>query len=100
MANLESIVQQLKHERDRIDQAIRTLTSLNGNVTSGGAGTRTISAAARARMSRAQKARWGKSKGLQPVASNSKRGSISAAGRRRIAAAQKARWAKLKAAKK
>jgi hypothetical protein len=100
MANLESIVQQLKQERDRIDQAIRTLTSLNGNVTGRTAGTRTMSAAARAQISRAQKARWAKSKGSQPVASNSKRGSISAAGRRRIAAAQKARWAKLKAAKK
>jgi hypothetical protein len=57
---------------------------------------RTMSAAARRKISLAQKARWAKAKGHEPKPKRI----ISAAGRKRIAAAQRARWAKLKAAKK
>jgi hypothetical protein len=71
MANIESIVQQLKHERDRLDTAIRALTSIDG-----------ASSASRntANSSMAPKRR-----------------TLSAAARRKIAAAQRARWAKIKA---
>jgi hypothetical protein len=68
---------------------------------------RGLSAAGRARIIAAQKARWAKVKGTAtpaapvPVAAPVKRKSkMSAAGRARIAAAQKARWAKVRAAKK
>lgn len=70
---------------------------------------RGLSAAGRARIAAAQKARWAKVKGIAkpatpaPVAAPApakKKSKISAAGRARIAAAQKARWAKVKAAKK
>lgn len=58
---------------------------------------RTMSAAGRARIVAAQKARWAKIKGTAKSAMASvKKGGISAAGRARIAAAQKARWAKIK----
>jgi hypothetical protein len=53
-------------------------------------GTRRMSAAARRRISLAQKARWAKQRAPKP------KRAISAAGRRRIAAAQRARWAKVR----
>jgi hypothetical protein len=60
-----ALLSQLKAERDRIDQAIAALESLDGNqqavatqtkTTSGGR--RTMSAAARKRISMAAKKRW------------------------------------------
>jgi hypothetical protein len=104
MANLEEIVQQLTEERDRMDRAIEALSGLSGgkSATRHQPGGRTMSAAARARISVAQKARWARSKRQQkvvPIASRGKR-HISAAGRARIAAAARARWAKVRATKK
>jgi hypothetical protein len=64
-------------------------------------GRRKMSAAARALIAAAQKARWAKLKVAKteaPVATRKKH-AMSAAGRARIAAAQRARWAKLKAEK-
>lgn len=56
------------------------------------------SAAARAAMAAAQKARWTKVKGeVAPTAPVRKRRKMSAAARARMAAAAKARWAKAKA---
>jgi len=72
MANIESIVQQLRQERDRLDAAIRALTSLGGSGTgrnngSSGAGPkrRTLSAAARRKIAAAPRARWAKIKAKQ-----------------------------------
>jgi hypothetical protein len=69
MANLASIVQQLKQERDRLDAAIRALTSLDGRSAkraSGGSGRRRVlSAAARQKIAAAQRARWAKIKARQ-----------------------------------
>src|SRR5438045_5223610 len=66
MANLEAIVQQLKQHRDRLDAAIRALTSLDeaGGTSrqSGAPKRRTLSAAARRKIAAAQRARWQKSK--------------------------------------
>jgi hypothetical protein len=63
---------------------------------------RKMSAAGRARIRAAAKARWAKVKGskrsTKPAAK--KKSKMSAAGRANIIAAQKARWAKIKAAKK
>jgi hypothetical protein len=93
MGNLSGVVQQLKKERERaqkevqrIDSALAALGSLSSN---GSSRQHTMSAAARRRISLAQKARWAKQK------ARPKR-TISAAGRRRIAAAQRKRWAKVK----
>ena len=67
MANIESIVQDLKREREQLDQAIRALTSLTGNARARAARSgsmaapkRRLSAAARARIAAAQRARWAK----------------------------------------
>src|ERR1039457_5268562 len=64
-------------------------------------GRRKVSAAGRARMAAAQKARWAKRKG-NGIATSGKnpRRQMSAAGRARIASAARARWAKAKAAGK
>ncbi len=101
MANrkgLASIVSELRGERTnlvnhlkRVVAALSVLGKLNGGSSYTKPG-RTLSAAARKRISIAQKARWAKRAGkMKP------KRTISAEGRKRIAAAQRARWAKLKA---
>jgi hypothetical protein len=70
MISITAIVNELKQERDRIDSAILALEGLNRNSRRGkpfGTGMktrkrRTMSAAGRARISAAQKARWAKQK--------------------------------------
>ena len=67
---------------------------------------KTMSAAGRARIAAAQKARWAKIKGAaksavaKVKASTKKKGGMSPEGRARIVAAQKARWAKIKSTSK
>jgi hypothetical protein len=63
----------------------------------------TMSAAGRAKISAAAKARWAKfhaSKGTSAATKPVKKRTMSAAARAKISAAVKARWAKVKAAKK
>ncbi len=90
-----SLVNQLRH----VDAALSVLGKLNGG-SSYTEPRHRVSAAARRKMSLAQKARWAKH------ASNGEAGApkparvMSAAARRKIAAAQRARWAKVKAGKK
>jgi hypothetical protein len=65
-------------------------------------GKRTFSAATKAKMRVAQKARWAKIKGAAPApaaAPKQAKRKMSAAGRANIVAAVKARWAKVNAAK-
>ena len=63
-----------------------------------------MSAAGRAKVAAAQKARWAKIKGAKPavtaVKPAKKKFTLSAAAKAKISAAAKARWAKIKAAKK
>ena len=92
MANMSGVVLQLKGERERAQnevQRIDAALAALGSVSSNGA-SRTMSAAARKRISLAQKKRWAKQRTAKP------KRTISAAGRKRIAAAQRARWAKVK----
>ena len=109
MANLAGVVQQLKKERDQASRTVEridaALAALNGDSYGRKAGTRRkISAAGRARIAAAQRARWAKMRGnggqKQNVVSMPKKKMMSAAARRKIAAAQRARWAKVKAAQK
>ncbi len=62
MANLSQIIDDLKIERERIDNAIRALTSLDGMSPKVSA-RRTVSASVRRRIAAAQRARWAKVKG-------------------------------------
>jgi hypothetical protein len=94
MKHMSGVVQQLKKEREHVQKQLQhiddALAAL-GSISSNGA-SRTMSAAARKRISLAQKARWAKQRAPRP------KRTISQAGRRRIAAAQRARWAKVKSA--
>lgn len=118
MSNLNSALQQLREERkqaqsqvEKLDQAISVIEGLSGRTTTRAGATsnrsgRSLSAAARRRISEAQRARWAQRKkqagtssaGPRPVAVSRK--PLSASARRRIAAAQKARWAKFRAQQK
>ena len=110
MANLDNALQQLRAERkqaqlqvEKFDQAISVIESLNGSgaVRKSTRPTRTVSAASRRRMARAQKARWAKLR--QSVAAGSAgapQKHLSLVARRKIAAAQRARWARVRAQEK
>jgi len=107
MTNLAGVVRQLKSERDRaakeIERLEAALAALNGSY-----GKRTLtrgrmSAAARAKIAAAQRARWAKVKASKSQSGNGNaapKRAISAAARKRMAVAQRARWAKVRAGKK
>jgi hypothetical protein len=61
MANFDAIVKELQQERNRLDQAIAVLTSLNGRGRKISQ-RRSMSPAARRRIAVAQRARWAKQK--------------------------------------
>src|SRR5438094_5890592 len=100
--NMDIIVQ-LKIEREKAAQQVNALNmairALSGTATQGSRGRRTMSAAARARISASQKARWARSRGKVVSIKHPKR-HISAAGLARIRAATRARWARVRAAQK
>ena len=106
--NLAGVVQQLRKERDQaartVEQLDAALTALDGDSYGRRTGARRkISAAGRARIAAAQRARWERvrTRGQkQIVVSTPKRKTMSAAARRKIAAAQRARWAKVRAGQK
>jgi len=101
-----SILAELRAERDRIDQAISALENLNstghprvGRPPRAAATPRRrggMSAAARRKLSRLLRQRWAQGKMKRAKASKPGR-RMSRAARKRIAAAQRARWAKVKA---
>jgi hypothetical protein len=106
MASLSEVLNQLDMERkraqselNRLETAIQALRGVSRNGSRSQI-KRSLSPAARRRISLAQKARWArKSVSAQPSISGPKR-RMSAAARRRIAAAQKARWAAWRAKQK
>lgn len=107
MADLAGVVQQLQKERDQAARTVErldaALAALNGNPYGRRTGIRRkISAAGRARIAAAQRARWAKVRGTgkQNVVTMPKKKTMSAAARKKIAAAQRARWAKVRAAQK
>jgi len=94
------IIAQLKAERDKaaqqvnaLDTAIKALSGMNSTHVSHGP--HKMSAAARARISASQKARWARARSQKVVSIAPKRRS-SAAGLANIRAAQRARWAKVR----
>jgi hypothetical protein len=99
MTNLTAVLHQLEQERSRLTSQIENLrnalSALNGT---GNSTTRkgTMSAAARARIAAAQRARWAKIKDKKVVPITAGKKTMSPAARRKIAAAQRLRWAKWK----
>jgi hypothetical protein len=116
MSDLKRVVEQLKKERDQaaktLHQLDAALSALSGNsVGQARRGQSRLSAAARAKIAAAQRARWAKLRAdhrqkeneshKKNVASTAKKKTtMSAAARKRIAAAQRARWARVKSAQK
>lgn len=105
MTNLGKVVQVLQKEHDRLS---RELKGVSAALSAFGAyarnsATRRLSAAGRARIAAAQRARWAKvkeSKTKNNLVTMPKKRTLSPAARRKIAAAQRARWAKARTAKK
>ena len=107
ISGLQSVVSQLRKERTNlvnqlrhVDAALSVLGKLNGGRFYTQPRHRKMSAAARARIAAAQRARWAKVRGQKVVSIAPKRRRISPAGLARIRAATKARWAKWRAAQK
>ena len=104
--HIETILAELRAERDRIDQAISALQAVSsteprrvGRPPRAAEKPRRrgrMSAAARRKLSRLLKQRWAQGKMKRAKASKPVRG-MSRAARKKIAAAQRARWAKVKA---
>lgn len=103
-SQIASQIKSLEAEAQKLNTAISVLSSLAGGgaVSGSGKGKYTRTAAQRAAMAKAQKARWAKIKtGPTAVAKSAKkRKKMSAAAKKRLSEFQKARWAKIKAAKK
>jgi hypothetical protein len=107
MTNLGGVVQLLKKEHDRLTKQMKAISAAlsafgatygKSKGTQGG-----MSAAGRARIAAAQRARWAKVKAKNTkgnVVTIPRKRTMSPAARKKIAAAQRARWAKVKAAKK
>src|SRR3989441_11018319 len=93
------IIAQLKAERDKAAQQVNALDTAIGALSGMSStrvshGPRKMSAAARARISASQKARWARTRGK--VVSIAPKRKISAAGLARIRAANRARWARVR----
>jgi hypothetical protein len=103
---INSILAELRAERDRIDGAITALEAVSstgrrraGRLPKAAAIPRRrgrMSAAARKKLSRLLKQRWAQGKMKRAKASKPAR-RMSRAARKKIAAAQRARWAKVRA---
>jgi len=109
--SIEGIVQEVRAEIDRLQRVLALLGESNVRVQKSADGTtvrpkRQMSAAGRARIAAATRARWAKiraEKAAGKVSGSSgvlPRPKVSLIARRRMAAAQKARWARVRAAKK
>jgi hypothetical protein len=104
--NIHDIVEALKQELGRLDNAIAALEGSGSQSARRGPGRppkstskRHMSAAARKRISEAMKARWAKKKGkAAPKKTTSKRKPMSPAMRKKLSAMMKARWAERKKA--
>lgn len=106
MTDIASLVKLLQKEHDRLTKQVKGIAAALeafGATYGKQNGTRKISAAGRARIAAAQRARWTKIRaGENTTGGTSSPGKrkMSAAARARIAAAQRARWAKVRAGKR
>jgi hypothetical protein len=107
MTNLGGVVKQLKKEHERLTREIKGIAAALaafGAAYGKGRGARgRMSAAGRARIAAAQKARWAKlrgNSGVKKTVAVPKKRTLSSAARKKIATAQRARWAKVRASQK
>jgi hypothetical protein len=104
MSNLFSLTTtQLRHAanlKEKIQTLTKELTLLLGGsapISAKIPKKNKMSAAGRAKIAAAQKARWAKVKAAKPAKPAAKKWKMSAAAKAKISAAAKARWAKIKA---
>ena len=90
MSNLTSVLKHLEQERTRLTAQLQNLNNAIAALSGNSQSKRGISAAGRARMAAAQRARWAKVRGTKVVPITRKRRKMSAAAIARIRAAQKA----------
>ena len=96
--DIEKLLQYLKTERGRLDEAIAILNG-SGRIGTKDLRARHMSAEARRKISEAQKRRWarrrrgGKNGDGAPTAINERRSRLSAAARKRLSEMMKKRWA-------
>ena len=107
MTNLGDVVRMLRKEHTRLSKEMKAvgaaLSAFGAAYVKGAVRRGTMSAAGRARIVAAQRARWAKVRaksGKATVVTMPKKRTMSASARKRIGAAQRARWARVKAAKK
>jgi hypothetical protein len=112
MGNMANVVRQLSKERARLADELHRVTAaltafgkvyLSGsNAKAVGNPKRTLSPAARKKISLAQKKRWaaGRKEWKPAAGSAPAKRTMSASARKKIAAAQKLRWAKVRAGQK
>ena len=105
MTKLAGVVWLLKKEQGRLTRELKAISSalsaFGATYAGSNTGSRRISAAGRAKIVAAQKARWAKARANgsnTKVVAMPKKRRMSAAARKKIAAAQRARWAKAKTA--
>jgi hypothetical protein len=105
MTKLAGVVRLLKTEHGRLTRELKAigsaLSAFGATYTGSNTGSRRISAAGRANIVAAQKARWAKARSngsKMNVVTMPKKRTMSVSARKKIAAAQRARWAKAKAA--
>jgi hypothetical protein len=113
MANLSAVIERLEAERERVHTKVQRIDAALAalfSVTTTGTRPHSMSAAARRRISIAQKARWAKQRTRVKVVGPTKlitrtpiklvleppKRTISLASRRKMAPAQRRRWAKVK----
>jgi hypothetical protein len=90
----------LTSERDKLNRAIEALGGQVGSAIIRATAWRKVSAAARAKMAAAQKARWAKAKGpASSFTAPAKKRTLSPEARANIAAGARKRWARIKAGK-
>jgi hypothetical protein len=95
MSNLTTALNQLEQERSRLASQLQQLNSAISVLNGTGRTRRGISAAGRARIAAAQRARWAKVKGQKAASiSGRPKRKMSAAAIAKIRAAQRARWKK------
>jgi Skp family chaperone for outer membrane proteins len=96
MTNLSSVLKELEQERARLSSQLERLNNALSALSVKGVSRRgrSISAAGRARIAAAQRARWAKAKGRVVSINANRKRKLSGAALARIRAAQKERWAK------
>lgn len=95
------IKEQIESLQGQLESLLSGSARVQSSATLGGRRRNKMSAAGRARIAAAQRARWAKVKRTSSngAAPHKRRNKMSAAGRARIAAAARARWARVRAGK-